>query len=192
GGPPPAGPPPSTQRRPLYQPGLVLHHQVALRLPDRLEVLIGRMRFDGPERYRLYATSPFGLDLFELGYGPQGASARVADPLKGAFPAEALAEEIAWIYLRACPADVTPIHEAGALLLRCGALTERLDPKTGVILGRTLITPTRRIDITYTDHRRFGDLWLAGEVRMISGAYEVQVHLDHVDREEIDGGGDGS
>ncbi len=161
----------------LYAPGMQMLHQVALDMPGRSDVMVGRMRFPAAERYHLQAQTPFGLDLFTLAFDGEKYSHEVADPLKGRFPAEALAREIGRIYLHACGPDA---KVSGTYELRCPGLVERLDPKTLAVRQRTfsVAEPTpRTIDVRYDEYGWFEGRWLAKRIVLVSGDYRVEVLL---------------
>ncbi len=151
-------------RRPLYVPGLSMLHQVALDMPGRSDVMIGQMRFPAPGAYHLQAQTPFGMDLFTLGFDGEGYRAEVAEPLRGRFPAESLAREIARIYVLDCAAECV----------------ETLDPATGAVTRRVFTVGGRRVDILYAEYGWRGRLWLAGRIVLSSGDYRVEVRLTDV------------
>lgn len=162
-------------RVPLYVPGMLMLHQVALDMPGRSDVMVGRMRFPAPERYHLQAQTPFGLDLFTLAYDGARYRTEVADPLKGRFPADALAREIGRIYLHAC---ATPTERDATLV--CEGLIETLDPRTYAVVRRRFRVGEREVDIRYGDYRWYGERWLAERVVLTSGDYRVEVVLTEV------------
>ncbi len=164
------------KRVPLYVQGLEMVHQVALDLPERSDVMIGRMRFPAAEQYHLQAQTPFGMDLFVLRKGADGYHAEVADPLKGRFPAEGLAHEIGRIYLGACAGGVAEVD--GGYELRCEGLTERLDGRTLAVTRRTYTEPSgRQVVISYDEYGWFGERWLPARIRLVTGDYKVEVVL---------------
>lgn len=167
-------------RAPLYAPGLQMLHQVALDMPGRSDVMVGRMRFPAAERYHLQAQTPFGLDLFALAFDGERYTHEVAEPLRGRFPAEALAREIGRMYLHACGADA---EVSGAYEVRCAGLVETLDPRTLAVRRRqfSVAEPSpRTIDIRYEEYAWFEGRWLAKRVVLESGDYRVEVVLTGV------------
>jgi hypothetical protein len=152
-------------------------HEVAIDLPDRSEVCIGRVTFPAPGTYRLQAQTPFGLDLFAVGFDGTSYQAEVAEPLRGRFPADALAREVGRIYLGECPARET------SCTVGDGELTETLDPATGAVTRRAWRFPDgRALDVTYAEYGWYGDLWLARRIELRSGAYRVDIALTGVGR----------
>ena len=165
-------PAPTSGPWPLSVPGLRMHHQVALDLPDRSEVLVGHVRFDGPGHYALHAQTPFGLDLFELRRDAQGYHAEVAEPLRGRFPADALAREIARIYLFPCVSSPCQTPDGDGL--------EELRDARGAVTRRVLTSPSgRRVQVDYLDYGWAADRWLAHRIRLSPGepGYRVEIVL---------------
>jgi hypothetical protein len=124
-----------SRRPPLVVVGSQLLHQVAIDLPNRSEVLQGRLAFDAPASYHLLAESPLGMRLFAIRYDGARFAVEVAEPLRGRFPAEQLGLQIARIYLHACPNDASVSATTEGYEVRCQVegdvrLAELLDRDT--------------------------------------------------------------
>ena len=161
---------------PLVEVGATLLHQVALDLPDRSEVMLGRLSFPAAGALDLTAQAHFGLDLFHVrcAGGAICVVDQLAEPLRGKFPADGLAREIGRIYLGGCGLPQAPTSSCEVSGAR---LAERRDER-GALLERVYTEPDgRRTEIVYEEYSAWGASWQPRRIKLVSGAFKVEIVL---------------
>ncbi len=173
------------KRLPLATPGGVHLHQVAIDLPRRSDVLVGRLSFPDASSYSLRGQSPIGFRLFTVGYDGSAFTADVASMLRGKFPAQALARDIHSVYLGGCSStdggEVLPTRSGYQLnCTRADGMTvrETLDGATLAVKARQVEDAKgRRVEITYTDYAWFGPVWLPRRIALVADKAKVTIAL---------------